>query len=396
MLTHDADELEKEAQDVGEVSWEVTAIIERLRSYRQAWSQERDDAADLLPFLDGVMGKCEAQLDAQPNAKINERIRVLRSDVAAEWNRIRNQPITASAAENKLSAEFTAQGGETASIFQQWLYARGAGASAKHWDGFLAGFTLGNLTDSLRAYVDRLAAENAVPSNGIPLPVKDVDELLATSKTIGPNVRKGLDQGKKATETICVLKDLAFQEAFIEDNWKGYCAGKIRFPALDRLKKAGKDDKVLRAMLRFSIGRKIDRVTGFTSTSDRAIYLRLGELTPHALIHEAIHKYAGERFHWVFGRTINEGATEFFTRAAMKEVGLESAIGDHYPDELEIVLDLQDTAKIKFELLKKAYFDDEGMEEILAAIQLNEQTIKATIGAGHYQTLLEEMGNASC
>jgi hypothetical protein len=403
MLKHNAEELENEAKNLGEYSLEVGAIIETLRKYKNDWREDRDDAADLLPLLKILVAKCEAKLDQQPDAKINDRIQQLHKDCKVEWDRIRGQPVTMVSARNKLPAQFTEQKDEAGSIFGQWLNVRAGDASDKflkvfslrtlmdYQDEFLKGFTLGTLTDSLRAYSDLLAAENNAPPDG-PLPIKDVDQLLLTSKNLGSYVQKALKQGKQAGESIRVLKDKDFQEAYVENNWAGYRTGNLRFQLLDKFKRSGQDEKFLKDLLRFSICRRIDRFSGFVGKADRAIYLRLGELTHQALIHEAIHKYGGEEFLRFFGRTINEGTTELLTRAAMKDVNLESKIEGHYQDEIEIVLDINEAAKIEFELLKAAYFDDQELEKILEAIKLNAADIKKKIGEKKYQTLLEEMG----
>ena len=59
---------------------------------------------------------------------------------------------------------------------------------------------------------------------------------------------------------------------------------------------------------------------GFTTQTDE-IYLKGGENSPGALLHEAIHALAPDAFDDQYGRRVDEGTTEYFARRVAAKAG---------------------------------------------------------------------------
>jgi hypothetical protein len=82
------------------------------------------------------------------------------------------------------------------------------------------------------------------------------------------------------------------------------------------------------------IQKDLKTVGGFTDRKAGQIHLLNHVSDVEVLLHEAIHLNSQQLFQGSFGHYMNEGVTEHFTRAVLKEQGLDP--GTAYPDEFAL------------------------------------------------------------
>ncbi|HET6231362.1 MAG TPA: hypothetical protein VFE05_14915 [Longimicrobiaceae bacterium] len=291
------------------------------------------------------------------------------------------QRVTYQQAVEGLPPELTDGGqGGPGSVLDRWLEARGAGAG-KYWDKFLTSINLETLKEGVAAYSKRLSAEAGL---GQPmLPIENVDELLVGSARIGSYVQARQKEGAQVGDRIVALDDAAFFEVYSQHQLAAYLAGKVTSSVLDRERSKFSESQML-AFMRFSLGTGIDRIVGFVSPHDRMVFIRKSDLTSHTVIHEAIHRYSSDAFADRFGKNVNEGATDALARRAMIDLGLEKEIRAHYPEEVNLMLEMLAAFDIPGDQLKLAYFHGSGLDDLQAKMEakLGADGFAAFVAAG--------------
>jgi len=117
------------------------------------------------------------------------------------------------------------------------------------------------------------------------------------------------------------------------------------------------DPETGRALTAEDARRRAVRSGGFTTETDE-IFLREGDNTPGALLHEAMHALAPSGFEDVLGRAVEEGSAEYFAHHVAASAGKHPPRA--YADQLAGVKALADL--VSDEMLAKAYFTGKTLE----------------------------------
>lgn len=116
------------------------------------------------------------------------------------------------------------------------------------------------------------------------------------------------------------------------------------------------------------------------STTPPTVWIHEERQTPATVLHEALHLYSDSAMRDNYGKQVNEGTTEYFTRLIVEQEHLERRTGI-YDDEHEAIRQL--VGVIGEDTLREAYFEGD-----TAAL---EQAVDNARGAGTFATWLGHM-----
>jgi hypothetical protein len=179
-------------------------------------------------------------------------------------------------------------------------------------------------------------------------PVTPEESDLLIRGRYGDNLTKAIADNVKAEGTVKVVGDDEFKAAYV-----AYTGSE-------------EDSELIEAF--------VDR-----STTPPTIWIHRDREAPDTVLHEAIHIYSNPAFRTTYGKNVNEGTTEYFSRQILIEQNIQ--IEGSYEDEYQEIRALVEVAGE--DALRKAYFEGD-----LAAL---EQAVDNARSEGVFATWLAEM-----